>query len=77
MRVVWADRRLQPSVRRAPVAEIERMLGLYRELYRGFTKLGSLGSVRGALSNQRPYRDVRQAWRVVRERRLIGVVADW
>jgi transposase len=32
-----ADRRLQPSVRRAPVAEIERMLGLYRELYRGFT----------------------------------------
>ena len=32
-----ADRRLQPSLRRAPVAEIERMLGLYRELYRGFT----------------------------------------
>jgi transposase len=32
-----ADRRLGPSLRRAPVAEIERMLGLYRELYRGFT----------------------------------------
>jgi transposase len=32
-----ADRRLQPSLRRAPVAEIERMLGLYRDLYRGFT----------------------------------------
>ena len=31
------DRRLSPSPRRAPVAEIERMLGLYRELYRGFT----------------------------------------
>ena len=31
------DRRLVPSSRRAPVAEIERMLGLYRELYRGFT----------------------------------------
>jgi transposase len=31
------DRRLQPSLRRAPVAEIERMLGLYRDLYRGFT----------------------------------------
>jgi hypothetical protein len=31
------DRRLAPSLRRAPVAEIERMLGLYRELYRGFT----------------------------------------
>jgi transposase len=32
-----ADRRLRPSPRRAPVAEIERMLGLYRDLYRGFT----------------------------------------
>jgi len=32
-----ADRRLAPSLRRAPEAEIERMLGLYRELYRGFT----------------------------------------
>jgi len=31
------DRRLHPSPRRAPVAEIERMLGLYRDLYRGFT----------------------------------------
>ncbi len=31
------DQRLTPSPRRAPVAEIERMLGLYRELYRGFT----------------------------------------
>src|ERR1700733_14443015 len=31
------DRRLAPSLRRAPVAEIERMLGLYHELYRGFT----------------------------------------
>ena len=31
------DRRLSPSPRRAPVAEIERMLGLYRDLYRGFT----------------------------------------
>jgi hypothetical protein len=31
------DRRLAPSLRRALVAEIERMLGLYRELYRGFT----------------------------------------
>jgi transposase len=31
------DRRLAPSLRRAPVTEIERMLGLYRELYRGFT----------------------------------------
>jgi transposase len=32
-----AGRRLSPSLRRASVAEIERMLGLYRELYRGFT----------------------------------------
>ena len=32
-----ADRRLLPSLRRAPVAEIERMLGLYRDIYRGFT----------------------------------------
>jgi transposase len=32
-----ADRRLSPSLRRAPVAEIERMLGLYRDVYRGFT----------------------------------------
>jgi transposase len=32
-----ADRRLTPSPRRASVAEIERMLGLYRDLYRGFT----------------------------------------
>src|SRR5476651_225646 len=31
------DRRLAPSPRRASVAEIERMLGLYRDLYRGFT----------------------------------------
>ena len=31
------DRRLRPSLRRAPKAEIERMLGLYRDLYRGFT----------------------------------------
>jgi hypothetical protein len=31
------DLRLQPSLRRAPVAEIERMLGLYRDIYRGFT----------------------------------------
>ena len=31
------DRRLGPSPLRAPVAEIERMLGLYRDLYRGFT----------------------------------------
>ena len=31
------DLRLQPSPRRAPVAEIARMLGLYRYLYRGFT----------------------------------------
>ena len=32
-----ADRRLGASLRRASVTEIERMLGLYRELYRGFT----------------------------------------
>ena len=32
-----ADRRLAPSLRRAPVAEIERMLGLYGDIYRGFT----------------------------------------
>ena len=32
-----ADRRLTPSLRRAPAAEIERMLGLYRDLYGGFT----------------------------------------
>jgi len=32
-----SDRRLRPSLRRAPKAEIERMLGLYGELYRGFT----------------------------------------
>ena len=32
-----SDGRLGPSVRRAPVAEIERMLGLYRDVYRGFT----------------------------------------
>jgi len=31
------DLRLQPSPRRAPVRYIERMLGLYREIYRGFT----------------------------------------
>src|SRR5271170_5175671 len=31
------DRRLAPSLPRAPVVEIERMLGLYRDLYRGFT----------------------------------------
>ncbi|MGH7211113.1 MAG: ISNCY family transposase [Acetobacteraceae bacterium] len=31
------DRRLHPSPRRAPVAEIERMLSLYRDRYRGFT----------------------------------------
>lgn len=31
------DRRLAPSPRRAPVAEIERMLGLYRDIYRSFT----------------------------------------
>src|ERR1700674_1335740 len=30
-----ADRRLSTSPRRASVAEIERMLGLYRDLYRG------------------------------------------
>ena len=32
-----ADRRLAPSSRRASLVEIERMLGLYRSLYRGFT----------------------------------------
>ncbi len=32
-----SDRRLRPSLRQAPKAEIERMLGLYRDLYRGFT----------------------------------------
>ena len=32
-----ADRRLAPSLRRAPAAEIERMLGLYKDLYRDFT----------------------------------------
>jgi hypothetical protein len=32
-----ADRRLAPSLRRASVTEIERMLGLYRGIYRGFT----------------------------------------
>jgi hypothetical protein len=32
-----ADRRLHPSSRRAPVAEIERMLGLYRAHYGDFT----------------------------------------
>lgn len=32
-----SDRRLRPSLRRASMAEIERMLGLYRDLYRGFT----------------------------------------
>jgi hypothetical protein len=31
------DRRLTPSLHRAPVVEIERMPGLYRDLYRGFT----------------------------------------
>jgi hypothetical protein len=31
------DIRLQLSLRRVPVAEIERMLGLYRDVYRGFT----------------------------------------
>src|SRR5271156_5663946 len=31
------DRRLAPSLRRASVVEIERMLGLYHDLYRGFT----------------------------------------
>ncbi len=32
-----SDRRLAPSLRRASVAEIERMLGLYRDIYRDFT----------------------------------------
>jgi transposase len=32
-----SDRRLHLSSRRAPAAEIERMLGLYRDIYRGFT----------------------------------------
>jgi transposase len=32
-----SDRRLAPSLRRASVPEIERMLGLYRDIYRGFT----------------------------------------
>lgn len=32
-----SDRRLAPSLRRARAAEVERMLGLYRDLYRGFT----------------------------------------
>jgi Helix-turn-helix domain len=32
-----SDRRLTPSLRRASVTEIERMRGLYRDLYRGFT----------------------------------------
>ncbi len=32
-----SDRRLGPLLRRAPVAEIKLMLGLYRDLYRGFT----------------------------------------
>ncbi len=32
-----ADRRLAPSLRRAPAAEIERMLGLYKSIYEGFT----------------------------------------
>ena len=32
-----ADRRLRPSLRQAAKAEIERMLGLYRDVYRGFT----------------------------------------
>ena len=32
-----SDGRLRLSARRAPVAEVERMLGLYRGLYRGFT----------------------------------------
>lgn len=31
------DRRLRPSLRRAPAAEIERMLGLYGDIYRDFT----------------------------------------
>jgi transposase len=31
------DRRLHPSLRRASKPEIERMLGLYRDLYRGYT----------------------------------------
>lgn len=34
-----SDRRLAPSPRRAPVAEIERMLGFYRDIYRGFTSI--------------------------------------
>jgi transposase len=32
-----ADRRLRGSLRQVPKLEIERMLGLYRDLYRGFT----------------------------------------
>ena len=32
-----SDGRLRPSLRRADVGEIERMLGLYRSIYRGFT----------------------------------------
>ena len=53
-----ADRRLQPSLRHAPVVEIERMLGLYRDIYRGITlkhfhehlakRHHAAGSVRGA-----------------------------
>lgn len=33
-----SDRRLRASLRRAPKAEIERMLGLYRELCRGMPR---------------------------------------
>ena len=43
------DRRLAPSLRRAPVAEIERMLGLYRDLYRGL-----LGSNDGETARETP-----------------------
>lgn len=32
-----SDRRLRSSLRRVPAVEIERMLGRYRDLYRGFT----------------------------------------
>ena len=42
----------------------------------GTAMRGAEDPVRGALSNERPYRDVRQAWRVVRKHRLVGVVSD-
>ena len=62
-----SDGRLRPSLRRAPVAEVERMLGLYRDLYRGFTGRWCIRRTRGEMTlNPELLRDDRLATNGVR-----------